>query len=73
MNKELILHGKFFGNGDGLDHLQQMLSTFTERNDNEYSSALKQYKNYKENFLKHLDFDPTQPNLSELILTKAIY
>ena len=72
MNEELILHGKFFGNGAGLVHLQQMLSTLTETMDDELSSALKEYKSYKESFVKHLRFDPAQPNLSGLFLTKAM-
>ena len=72
MNEELILHGKFFGNGEGLVHLQQMLSTLTETMDDELSSALKEYKSYKESFVKHLRFDPAQPNLSGLFLTKAM-
>ena len=71
MNEELILHGKFFGNGEGLVHLQQMLSTLTNRMDDELSSALKEYKSYKESFVRHLRFDPAQQNLSEIFLTKA--
>ena len=67
MNEELILHGKFFGNGEGLVHLQQMLSTLTETMDDELSSALKEYKSYKESFVKHLRFNVSHPNLSGLL------
>ena len=73
VKEELILHGNFFGNGEGLVHLQQMLSTFTKTMDEELSSALKEYKSYKESFVKHLRFDPAQPNLSGLFSTKATF
>ena len=68
MNKELILHGKYFGNGDGLAQLQKMLSTLIETKDNELSSSLmNRYKSYKESFVKHLRFNVSHPNLSGLL------
>ena len=74
VNEELILHGKYFGNGDGLAQLQQMLSTFIETKDNELSSSLvNRYKSYKESFVKHLLFNVSQPNLSKLLWLRHSY
>ena len=36
----------------------------TERKEFKHQSLRKQYKNYKESYVKHLQFDPIKPTLS---------
>ena len=36
----------------------------TEREEYRHQSSRKQYKNYKESYVKHLQFDPIKPTLS---------
>ena len=46
-------------------NLRQLFSAPTEKRGDEYKTLRAQYKNYKENYVKYMKFDPTKPNLSE--------
>ena len=52
-------------NGEYLDHLQQMLSTYSnEAEQNGHMSLMEQYNSYKESYVKHQRFDPEEQALS---------
>ena len=52
----------------GLINLKQMVFSSQGRKKASHASFRKQYKNYKESYVRHLQFDPDEANLSMLLL-----
>ena len=48
----------------GLINLEQMVFSSPGRKKASHASFRKQYKNYKESYVRHLQFDPDEANLS---------
>ena len=51
----------------GLINLEQMVFSSAGKKKDSHESFRKQYKNYKEGYVRHLQFDPDEANLSMLL------
>ena len=55
-----------YGSQEQLNDLHQMIALATKEKEAGFEASRKAYKTYKENYVKHLQFNPAAPNLSNI-------
>ena len=66
-----IPHCGNYGFQEDLYQLHQMVALSIEKREAGHEALKEQYKRYKDNYVKHLRFNPESLNLSKIILTSS--
>ena len=62
-----LSHGVLYWRGGSKESLQQMFLTSTDEEEDGMKSFTESYHKYKREYVKHLNFNPEEENLSKCI------